>query len=529
LAPLSRTVTTGLKRITAIRTAQSLGSSSALVLFDVAGPYGFLGELYAMAIANLAGHFGSVATEPISSYTAGQINNYTATIYVGSTYYDLTTDQVPQAFYSDVWTSTKPVVWINDNIWNFGFTEGPYNFSLKYGWDPTNSYFAPNGSVGNVTQVTYKNETMTRAIPSGDDGGILHPYFPQGAYPPVTVLATAVDNSTSPATTFPWAIRSGNLTYIGEVPFAFVSETDRVVAFEDLLFDALAPNTATQHRAMVRLEDLNANDNMSQIQAIATYLYNNKIPYGFNVIPLYTDPLGYYNNGVPVTTTLQQATTFVSTINYMLSHGGTIIDEGYTHQYSNVKNPYSGVSGDDAEFFLASVNSSNSVVWNGPVPGDSQSWAQGRVNSAVAAFQSVGLAVPKLWVTPHYFATDVDYAAIATTYPARYERSIYFNGLLVGGGVNHNSYIGQFFPYVIQDVYGTKVLPENLGDYEPVSLNNNPVRLPANIINEAQINLAVRDGFASFFYDPSYGTTPLQQTIQGIQALGYTFVSPSSL
>lgn len=28
---------------------------------------------------------------------------------------------------------------------------------------------------------------------------------------------------------------------------------------------------------------------------------------------------------------------------------------------------------------------------------------------------------------------------------------------------------------------------------------------------------------------PSYGTTPLQQTLTDIQQLGYTFVSPSSL
>src|SRR3954469_20788537 len=33
--------------------------TSTLVLYDTTGPYGFLGELYAMATANLAGHFGT--------------------------------------------------------------------------------------------------------------------------------------------------------------------------------------------------------------------------------------------------------------------------------------------------------------------------------------------------------------------------------------------------------------------------------------------------------------------------------------
>jgi Uncharacterized protein conserved in bacteria (DUF2334) len=209
----------------------------------------------------------------------------------------------------------------------------------------------------------------------------------------------------------------------------------------------------------------------------------------------------------------------------MLAHGGTIIDECYTHQYSNVDNPYDGVSGDDAEFFLAHVDASNNVVWDGPIPADSPSWAQGRVASAVAAFKSANLPVPSYWVTPHYFATDVDYQAVAKSYPARYESSIYYAGILSQKPVNHAEYIGEFFPYTVLDVYGTTVLPEDLGDYEPTSQNGNPVRTAADLVQEAKLNLAVRDGYASFFYDPSYGTGPLGQIISGIKGLGYTFVA----
>ncbi len=509
--------------------AAALGSATALVLYDNTGPFAFLGELYGMAIANLAGHFGNVTTEPIGSYTSGQMGQYSAAIYVGSTYYADATG-IPAAFYSDVAGAATPVIWIGDNIWYMADEMGTLNFDTEYGWDPTNSFFAPNGSVGDVTNVVYNGQTLTRSVPTADDGGVLHPLILGGGYPAVTTLATAVDTSTSPSTMFPWALRSGNLTYVGEIPFSFVNETDRVIAFEDMLFDALAPATTPRHRAMVRLEDLNATDNASQLLSIAQKLYNMHIPYGFNVIPLYKDPLGAYNNGVPRTIPLFAAFSFDAVLRYMTTHGGTMIDEGWTHQYSNVKNPYTGASGDDAEFFRVHVDgTTNNVIWDGPVAEDSTAWTLNRVRSAAAAFQTVGFPKPSLWVTPHYFATDIDYRAIATVYPERYERSIYFNGVISGQPVNHLSYIGQFFPYVVQDVYGTKVVPENLGDYEPVSLNNNPIRLPANIINEAQLNLAVRDGFASFFYDPTYGWAPLQQTINGIQALGYTFVSPSSL
>ena len=61
----------------------------------------------------------------------------------------------------------------------------------------------------------------------------------------------------SDGSTFPWALRSQNLTYVGELPFVYTSETDRYLVFADLLFDALAPRTPERHRALLRLEDIN--------------------------------------------------------------------------------------------------------------------------------------------------------------------------------------------------------------------------------------------------------------------------------
>ncbi|GAC1401789.1 MAG: polysaccharide deacetylase family protein [Candidatus Velthaea sp.] len=506
----------------------SLGSATTLVLYDTAGQWGYLGELYAMAVANLAGHFGTVTTKAVSSYSAGDVNAYTATIYIGSTYYDASTDLIPKTFYADVLAGSRPVIWMNDNIWNFANAVGVANFNNRYGWDPTTSYFAPNGNVGNVTQVNYKSKPLTRTIPSGADGGVLHPNVLGGTFPAVSVLAQAVDAGTSPATIFPYAVRSANLTYIGEIPFDYVNESSRLIALEDLLFDALAPATPTNHTALLRLEDISPLSDPVQLRAVATYLANANIPYGFNIIPRYEDPLGFYNNGTPVSQTLASTPDLVNVIRYMLAHGGTMVAEGYTHQYMSARNPYNGVTGDDAEFFLAHVDTTDHVIWDGPVPQDSQSWAAGRVASSIAAFQTARLPVPNLWVTPHYFASEVDYRAISASFSARYERSIYFKGLL-SGSIDHTQFIGQFFPYVVRDVYGTKVLPENLGDYEPVSLNHNPVRLPADLVNEAVLNLAVRNGIASFFYDPSNDLAPLQQTVTGLQGAGYTFISPASL
>ncbi|MBC6457229.1 DUF2334 domain-containing protein [Actinomadura sp. HBU206391] len=532
---LSATVARAVKSVGAVpgkaNALRAASQPTTLVLYDTAGPYGFLGELYAMATANLAGHFGTVTTKPVSQYTSGQINQFTATIYIGSTYYggDIP-DAIPNAFYTDVATSTQPVIWMNDNIWNLAGKVGVPAFTARYGWDPTTSYFDVGGSVGQVTQVDYKTQPLGRNIPAGADSGILRPNVLTGpGYPAVTSLAEAVDTSTSPNTRFPWAVRSSNLTYIGEIPYTYFNESDRAIAFYDLLFDALEPTTPTRHRALLRLEDISPGSDPEQLMDIAEYLTEEGIPYGFQLIPVYTDPKGAYNDGVPETRTLQQAPAVMAAVRYMLAHGGTIIDHGYTHQYGNVDNPYNGVTGDDFEFFRAHVDSADNVIYDGPVAEDSAAWANSRIVSAKTAFLLNLLPTPKLWTTPHYAASATDYGVINQHFTARYERSLYYAGQLTPAPINPQVYMGQFFPYPVKDVYGSKVIPENLGNYEPDSYNNRPPRLPADMINSAKLNLAVRDGFASFFYHPYYPVAPLRETVQGIRALGYTFVSPTSV
>lgn len=502
---------------------------TTLVLYDTAGPYGQLGELYAMATANLAGHFGTVTAKPVQQYTAGMIDSYSAVIYIGSTYYGGSVpDAVPAAFYADAASSTKPVIWMGANIWNMAGAVGVAQFTQKYGWDPTTSYYEDGGSIGNVTRVTYRGQTLTRTIPAGQDGGVLRPNVLTGTgYPAVTRLAEGLDSSNGH--TFGWAVRSSNLTYIGEIPFAYVSESDRVIAFEDLLFDALAPATAERHRAMVRLEDISPDSDPAELRAMADYLYGQNIPYGINVIPVYTDPKGTYNNGVPQTVTLAQRPQVVSALKYMLARGAVLMDHGYTHQYSNIANPYDGVTGDDFEFYRAHIDAANNVVYDGPVAEDSALWAQTRVTSALLQFALAGLPKPALWTTPHYAGSAADYKVFSSNFSARLERSLYFAGTLSGASSDPNRFIGQFFPYAVKDVYGTKVLPENIGNYEPEAYNNHPARLPADLIASAKANLAVRDGVASFFYHPYYPVQPLKDTIDGMKALGYTFVSPAAL
>ena len=523
------------------------GTASTLVVYDSTNTYGWLGELYAMAAGNLASHFGQVTAEPVVDYVSGQVNSYSAVIYMGSTY----NEPIPVAFLNDVLTTNHPVIWAGENVWQLSGTEGSAAdtaFKAAYGWDPSNSFF---DSVDNPLTVSYKGQTFTRNSANGPE--VLAPDITTPSL--VTVLASANCTNSSGApvncapiaqstgTSFPWAIRSANITFVGEIPFSYMSEQDRYVAFSDLLFAALAPTAPASHRALVRLEDVSATTSPSALNAITSYLSGQGVPFSINVIPDYTDPNGFYNNGTPVNETLAQAPSLVSALKNALAHGGSLNEEGYTHQYSNVANPYDGVSGDDAEFYRAQCATTQNppytfdspckttdwVVWEGPLPGDSGSVALSRVQAGQALFTAVGLTPPTVWVTPHYFASVADYKAIDSVIKMRYEREIFVSGQLTGQPLDYTKIFGQFFPYQVYDVYGEQIIPENLGDYEPTASNNNPPRTAADIIANAKVNLAVTQGTASFFFDPSNPISQLKTIVAGIKALGYTFVKPTGL
>ncbi len=488
----------------------SATQTSTLVLYDTTGPWGWLGEIYATMAGNLASHFGAWVAMPVVSYVAGTLQQYSACIYIGSTY----GEPLPAAFLTDVYAGTTKVIWIYDNIWQL--TSSQPQFAAQYGFMPSVFDTSP------VATVTYKSQSLKRY--SANAAGIMS-YSTIGA--PATVLAECVR---ADGTMFPWAVRSGNLTYIGEIPFAYMSEGDRYLILCDLLFDALAPMTATQHRALVRLEDLHPLSDPTALLQTAEWLFSNGIPFSFHITARYLDPKGYYSDGVPLDVPLHTQPLMIAAIRTMQLLGGVMIHHGYTHQYSNIANPYTAVTGDDCEFYRITGSSDGVLTYVGPLPGDTDSsWAQGRFDSYAAELTASGFTMPGISTFPAYSASVPDYQAEARTFAARAERTLYFPGVLTNQTIDYTRPAGQYVPYSVQDVYGSKVLPDTLGGIDPSVYNNIPPRLPADIIADAQRTLVVRDGVASFFYNPEDPLSYLQQTVQGLLDLGYQFVSPQDV
>jgi uncharacterized protein YdaL len=490
----------------------SNAATKTLVLYDNTGTYSWLGEDYGTMATNLVSHFGAWTAHPVGAYTAGEMNAYTAVVYVGSIY----DEPVPAAFLDDVLAGTRPVVWVYNNIWQL--TARSADFATKYG------YMWKGYDLAAVAQVDYKGTALTRDTRNA--AGIMD----YAVYD--TTKAVSVADAVRPdGTKFPWGIRSGNLTYIGEIPFSYITSNDRYLAFADLLHDALAPQTAARHRALVRIEDVGPDSDPAELRAIADYLSSKKVPFTVAVYTRYRDPRGVNNGGKAEDYTLRQRPQVVSALKYMQGKGGTLLMHGYTHQLDALNNPYDGVSANDFEFFLAHVDATDRVIYDGPVKNNTVLGTTNRIMAARADWRAAGLAQPTIFEPPHYAASALDYKTINGLYGMRYDRGLYFPGALSGAAVDNNvgHMVGQFFPYTVRDVYGSTVIPENIGNIEPEPFNQHPAVLPADLVKNAQANLAIRDGVASFFYHPFLGTSYLQETVEGIQSVGYTFVSAAAM
>ncbi len=477
-----------------------------LVLFDTTGPEPWLGELYATAAANLASHFGRFSAAPVVQYHEGDMRRFRAVIYMGSTY----DEPLPAAFLADVLGGTRPVLWVNHNIWQLARAPA---FDARFGFKPASFDYAK------ITAVTYKGTVLDRH--AENEGGLMTYSAVDGARATVLAVAKRPDG-----TTVPWAVRSAGLTYVGENPFAYIAERDRYLAFSDLLFDLAAPATKERHRALVRIEDVHAETPPQQLRAIADALAREGVPYSVAVVPVFVDPhapLG--RRRVP----LRQAPAVVAALKDMVARGATLVVHGDTHQYGEERNPYSGASVADFEFYRAHVDGGGRVVLDGPVAEDSARWAAARGEEALAELAACGFARPTIFEYPHYAGSAVDSLALQALFPVAYQRGLYFEGVLLGATPDPRHSLGLFYPYTVKDVYGWTVLPENLGNYVPAAFNGNAPRSARDIVESARTQRVVRDGVASFFFHPMYPTSVLLEIVRGIKSLRYTFVPPAAL
>jgi len=473
-------------------------------------------------LANLLGHFDLDYTiEPVESYRGDSIRDSRATFYFGSVF----DNPLPRAFLQDVLAAEGPVCWFKYNLWQVG-REAAFSsqFEIRTGF---RFEFMDSSD---YERVNYKGETFSRS-PLDAELGVTTILDPGLAAAPALACQPSGSNC------IPYIVHGGNFWYVADTPFSFISEEDRYLVFADLLHDILQISHPESHRAVIRLEDIDPTYSTDLLVNAADELHAEGVPFLVSVIPVYVDPRGIYNGGVPETVPMADAPAFVQALEYMESRGGQIVLHGYTHQYDSVANPYTGVSGDDYEFFRVTVDAQNAMVDYMPVPQDSKHWVQSRIHGALSQLKHTRLEAVA-WETPHYAASALDYTIFADRFPLTIQRALYFDeaGRVVGkngkrrgmfDSGSHNA--GQFFPYVIQrDLYGQKIIPENIGNIELAPLGGAPARLPEDLVRAASRNLVVRDGWASGFFHPFLNLSYLQGVVRGVKALGYEYVPLSA-
>ena len=533
-----------------------------------------IGRIHALFLQNLLGHFPrwQQIVFPIHKYRAGQVEKCEALVYLGTHF----NSSIPPAFLSDFVATQKQVLWMGYHIWKLapevllGLWNVSYQGLSKLDWDQKD----PKGKPGFFKNFEYKGERFEKY----GEFDRKHPDQFKAAFEMVLLKVEQADSTESHVLAWaehsstgqraPYVIVNKNRFFIADSPFSFMHEKDRYLILTDLLFDLLQePPLYPQERpAIVRFEDIHPNLPLWQLNAYKTTFEKCGIPFGISVIPIFSDPLlSRVDDPAESMVTLLQRPFFLEFLNDSKKSGGSIIFHGVTHQYGKQKNPFNGMSGDDFEFWDG--------VNNRPIPEDSISYVVNRLTDGQTLFEKAGV-LPSVWLTPHYQASPLDFILFGqlfawgigrvTYFPFQAEQaqrlplSLTYNqagAAGAAGAAQRWRYLndlrvsypenllpsGQMFPYEIWgDVYGQRLLPENLGNIQPflneqVYMTQNPTQM----LDSARRNRVLRDHWASLFVHPvlvlpnqeeGLGDYPgdgrhIVDLIQGIQRLGYRFIN----
>ena len=425
-------------------------------------------------LAQLLGHFNTQVTfESISSYKADEINKFNVLFYIG-----LTPENHPTGvLVRDILNSSIPVVWLNtgmaellknaENQNKYGFNVVKYLENSEFDSVKTNTcYYTKGRSEINLVQIIKIKEVKT--------------------------LAVAFSSKTKKQT--PYMLKSGNLWYIADIPFLGAKVTDRYLLFADKLHDILNELHPESHTAILRIEDVTPLYDPEKLRQVADFLSERRIPFLVAVIPIYVNP--QKNEQV----NLSDRPEVVNALGYMVSHGGSIVMHGATHQNT-------GVSANDAEFWDAA----NST----PLRDENPDEYAKKIESGLNEFVKCGL-YPIAWETPHYMGSTTFFNVISKYFSTSVEQRM---------SINNFDY-GQYFPYLInRDLYGQKIFPENLG-YVPLKPDIRDSRAAVDkLINNAKAIYQVRDGIAGCFFHPFLDIELLKTLVDGITAQGYSFLN----
>jgi uncharacterized protein YdaL len=541
--------------------------SCVQVFYDKTGENSDLARSYALMIVNLMGHFPQHQSivGPVELYKKGDFDRCAASFYVGMTM----DNPLPADLIADYKTTTKTVVWLGYNFWELGSAfESTFGYKTFEMNNLDTAHKASDNKPSFFRDVMYKGEVFPKYNEWVKGTNTL-----DGAFEMIKLTGKTSTVATELAQVrhsytneiIPWALQSGRKFWLAEVPLSYFHEADRYFVFADLMFDFLQEEPRHDGKyAFVRLEDIGPMEEVKNLDEAVDILTRNGVPVHFNMYPIFNDPLNAVSGhaGTPMIRMEDANANYKNAVQRYLQGGATVIWHGVTHQYSNIKNPYSGASGDDYEFWNWNTNS--------PIAEDSVNYVLDKMEDGFKSFKTQNIE-PHLWVIPHYEGSALDNVMFGQMFPWMVSRGVYIDNKISGlkeqdpaksiywslsntdetnknrrdffAGLsvqaNQKIRFGQIFPYeLFGDLYAQHVIPEDLGNVEPkLSQQVEFVRTVDTILADAKRNLILRDIWGSVFYHPflldprqnsaNNTTQPkdLERLVTGMKSMGYNFIN----
>lgn len=575
-----------LRRLPALPHAGRDTSKQACVVFDKKDQPqrpDRIGEIHGLMLHTLLGAFKEWKVDRFrtSDWAPGRLDHCEVVFYLATNF----TEELPTGFLAEAMRAAeeRKLVWMGykfpllSDAMNVAGVELPFTVPFIMTADSTPS--PANQDPGFFRFFEYKGETFfklaqwnpaTNTFAANPELGWVQISRPDEVKIHSTAVHSKIAQRRAPYVVSTQRPRGGELWYIADSPFSFTHYEDRYFILTDILWDIVEETPSHGPLAMVRIEDVNPNQDMPTLKWAVDYLRDSNTPAAFALIPFFSDVIGLTSSEFgPRYAPIDKFPEFMGMLNYSRRRGIDVVLHGVAHMVGPLISGYDGVSGADYEFWLYPQNT--------PLPFDSVDWVMNRLDKAEALLDKLGIKTD-IFEAPHYAASVLDYHLFARAFRWNWHRSIYFpfqlktdsalpSELHFGGcqdlacreerraylrnitvDADYEQFGGQIVPYVIhRDVYGQALIPETLGmiDFAAYAYGTwRPVSTPAQVLARAKKLKVIRGAVASFFWHPQLlnprsryylenpgswermgGKKTLTDVVEGLKDMGYDFVS----
>lgn len=509
---------------------RSRSDKKALILYDSANIKN-LGPLYSVMLANLLGHFDlDYEIEPVEDYQQDRLEGFDTVFYFGCS----PNLGIPEEFLRDIAQTKKTVCWFQHNLDQLQEMRD-FDFESKYGflflgvasWSDVEKEKTSNF----LHTFFYNDHTLKRDAITDVEYRMGIAKLSDDSKAEVFSTVLVEDKHVE----IPYIIKADNFWYIADIPFEYYNLRGRYLILCDVLHDILDSKHPIEHKALLRLEDVNPSTVPEELAAAVKFLEKEDIPFSIATIPFFEDPTGEYY-GHPAKMDFSDSPRLLQVLKRAQHNGAAIIMHGVTHQMYSVQDPKLMITAVGYEFWDSEKNL--------PIENDSVDYVKERLRLGKKELLKNGLK-PIAFEAPHYIASALDYRVIAKEFDATFQKVTYHLYDAAGIEITPEKleelgryHIQQIFPYIIdKDVYGQKVIPASTLSYITYDDAQDEERLSRKvelILEQAKALQVVRDGYASFYIHPFVikamdnnnidGKAVLKILIDGIKELGYEFV-----